>query len=394
MKIFGTIKRIFIIALLLAVIGGTVWFFKVTGGTQDIGLMGRIAKLVGFDRESSRVNAVILGVDKGGTRTDVIIFASYNPKNKKLNMISIPRDTRVPNSNDKKINSVFTKGQEELVVKDIEYLLNLPVDYYATINLSVFREIIDEIGGIPMNVPIDMKYYDPAQNFNININKGYQVLDGKKAEEFIRFRSGYPTADLGRIEAQHQFLSSAIEQMKKPQNIAKIPAIIKIASENINTNMQTKDMLRYLSDLPNINKDNIIMERVPGEAKYIDGLSYFVIDKEETQNMTDRIFYNEDDIEDTAVIDRNGKYKVEVFNGTNIPGFGSKIAEELREKGFNVVRVDNWDSNVKETKIFERNAKAEGVYIKNAIKIGKISAEYDKNSDADLSVVIGLDANR
>lgn len=390
----GILKKLMLAIILVAIIGGAVWFFQTTGGTENIGIMERIARLVGFGSENNRVNAIVLGTDEGGTRTDVIIFVSYNPKNKKLNMISIPRDTRVPNSNDKKINSVFTKGKEDLVIKDIEYLLNLPVDYYGTINLSAFRRIVDEIGGIPMNVPIDMKYNDPAQNFSISIDKGYQVLNGEKAEGFVRYRSGYPTADLGRIEAQHEFLNAAIAQIKKPQNLAKIPSIIGIISKNVRTNMSTKDMLKYLGDLPKLSKDNIVMERLPGEPKYINGLSYFVNDKEETKKMTDRIFYNEDDIEDTAVIDRNSKYRVEVFNGTNIPGFGSKIADKLKQKGFNVVRVDNWDSSVKETKIYERNGKAEGAYAKNALKVGQVSSDYDKGSDVDLSVILGLDANQ
>lgn len=341
-----------------------------------------------------QINGVILGTDEGGTRTDFIMFASYNPKVKKIKMISIPRDTRVPNSNDRKINSLYQKGKEELVVKDVEYLLNVPVEYYATVNLKVFRELVDEIGGIPMNVPMNMNYYDPWQNLSINISKGYQVLDGSKAEGFVRYRSGYATADLGRIEAQHEFINAAIAQLKKPENITKFPSLIKIVSNNVRTNMSAAEMLKYSGDISKINKESVIIERIPGEPKYISGISYFVHDKEKTQQMVDNMFTNQEEVEDSVALERNKTLKVEIFNGTNTPGLASKVSDNLKEKGFNVIRVDNWDSIVKETKIYERNRKAEGSYVKNVLKVGQISAEYSSSSDVDYTVILGLDYMR
>lgn len=341
-----------------------------------------------------QINGVILGTDEGGTRTDFIMFASYNPKVKKIKMISIPRDTRVPNSNDRKINSLYQKGKEELVVKDVEYLLNVPVEYYATVNLKVFRELVDEIGGIPMNVPMNMNYYDPWQNLSINISKGYQVLDGSKAEGFVRYRSGYATADLGRIEAQHEFINAAIAQLKKPENITKFPSLIKIVSNNVRTNMSAAEMLKYSGDISKINKESVIIERIPGEPKYISGISYFVHDKEKTQQMVDNMFTNQEEVEDSVALERNKTLKVEIFNGTNTPGLASKVSDNLKEKGFNVIRVDNWDSIVKETKIYEKSRKAEGSYVKNVLKVGQISAEYSSSSDVDYTVILGLDYMR
>lgn len=386
------IKLVAIFTIIGIVVLSTVFFsYQALKGDSPIAeQFEKITKL--FAKKPERVNALVLGTDEGGNRTDFIMFVSYNPANNKLNMISIPRDTRVPNSNDKKINSLYGKGKEDLVIKDVESILNLPIKYYAVVNLSGFRKIVDEVGGIPMNVPIDMKYYDPYQNLNIDIKKGYQVLNGSKAEGFVRYRSGYPTADLGRIEAQHEFINAAIAQILKPQNIPKFPSMTKTALNHVKTNMSTKEILSYLDDAMKIGKDDIIMERLPGEPKYISGGSYFIFNKEETQKMVERMFFNEEDIDDTSVIERNKNYKVEVFNGTGIPGLGTKVSEQLKQKGFNVIRIENADSNAKTTKIYERNRKAEGAYVKNVIRVGDISTEY-RDLDVDITVVVGQDIN-
>lgn len=383
-------KLVVLFTFILWTAAGAVYLsYKFLKG--DYNIPESIGKIISFAQKDKRINGVILGTDKSGLRTDFIMFVSYDPKNNRINMISIPRDTRVAYSVDKKINSLYLKGKEELVMKSIGEILGVPVEYYAVVHLEGFRKIIDKIGGIPMYVPTNMKYYDPYQNLNINISKGYQVLDGAKAEGFVRFRSGYPTGDLGRISAQQEFIKAAIEQFLKPQNIPRIPTIINIISEHVKTNMPTSKALTYVDDVVKIKKENIIIEKLPGEPRYIGGVSYFIYDPQETKQLVERMFYNE--VDEKAAIERNKKYKVEVYNGTNIPGLATKTAESLKQKGFNVVRVANNNYTVKETKIIERHRRAEGSYVKDVIKVGKVSAEYDGFSDVDITVIVGQDLN-
>lgn len=390
---YKLVAKFIIIFSLIGLVGGGIVYAGYKTLQGDSNFFKQIGRLIGLNKNPGRVNALLLGTDEGGNRTDFIMFMSYNPANNKLNMISIPRDTRVYDSNDKKINSVYTKGKEEAMVKEVENILNLPIDYYAVVNFSGFRKIVDQIGGIPVNVPMDMIYSDPYQNLNIDIRKGYQVLNGEKAEGFVRYRKGYATADLGRIEAQHEFINSAIAQFIKPQNITKLPSIISIILDNVKTNATAKDILSYIGDASKITSDDIISERLPGEPKYISGGSYYVYDKEKTKKMVETMFMNEEDVNDKEAIERNKNYKVEVFNGTNIPGLGTKVTQMLQQKGFNVIRTDNYGSLAGTTKIFERNRKVEGSYVKTVIKVGEVSADYDESSDVDLTVIVGEDIN-
>jgi nucleoside diphosphate kinase len=230
---------------------------------------------------------------------------------------------------------------------------------------------------------------------DININKGYQVLNGVKAEGFVRFRSGYPDADLGRIRAQQAFIKAAISQVLKPQNIAKLPSLAKTVTENIKTNMTLKDMLEYIGEVGNINKDNILMERLPGSAKNINGGSYYIYDKNKTDELVENIYYFQEELNEEAILERNKNIKLEVYNGTDIPGLGSNYAEQLKERGFNIIRVGNYvNTNVKKTMIIEKNRKYEGTFVKNVIKFGEIKAQYDEMSASDIIVVIGQDGNK
>ena len=112
-----------------------------------------------------------------------------------------------------------------------------------------------------------------------------QILDGDKAEQFLRFRSGYANADLGRVEAQRNFIKAFIETIISKKNITKLPAVIKIALENTKTNATTRELMKYVSEIKEINIDEIESITMPGEPKYINGLSYILADTEEARRI-------------------------------------------------------------------------------------------------------------
>lgn len=358
----------------------------------DYSIKKSLVKLGQHFGDKPTINGVVLGTDKSGLRTDTIMFVSYNPNKKKLNVISIPRDTYVPNSVDKKINSVYLKGKEEDVINTIEKIVNQPIEYYLVVKFDGFREIVDEMGGIPIDVPEAMNYHDPYQNLNININKGFQVLNGKDAEGFVRFRSGYANGDLGRIEAQQLFIKAAISHALKASTIPKIPSIINIAFENIKTNVPKGEALKYIDDIIKINKDSIKMERLPGEAKYINGLSYYVHDKQKTESMVESII--NDSLSEEEISKRNSNYNIEVLNGTNIPGLATKAADDLRKCGFKIENIDNSEDRTKKTKIIDRNSKKASKFVHEALDFGDILAEYNNQPNIDVTVIIGDDYNK
>ena len=141
---------------------------------------------------SKYINLLAMGLDESENRSDGIMLINFHPERGKVNVLSIARDTMVKFNNGKrsKINALIGIGGERKIIEKVEELTDMPVHYYLTINFEGFRKIIDLLDGIEIDVPFDMRYDDPYQNLHIGLNKGKQILDGKKAEQYLRYRKG------------------------------------------------------------------------------------------------------------------------------------------------------------------------------------------------------------
>ncbi len=223
-------------------------------------------------------NVLIVGVDADGMRADVIMLLNVNTEDKTMNLISIPRDTKVKvNGKTSKINGLFGKDNgEELITDAVRHITGLSINSYCKVTFEGLRNIFDILGGVRYNVPIDMDYDDPVQDLHIHLKAGEQTLDGAAVEGLLRFRSGYANADLGRIDTQQDFLKEAIKQKLSFKYIFKLPAIMKELNENFSTNLSTLDILTLAIDAYRSN--GISTYTLPGEAKYSGGVSYYVAD--------------------------------------------------------------------------------------------------------------------
>ena len=243
------------------------------------------------DVSKEKCNILILGTDKDGLRTDVMMLAQIDPINDKVVVMSIPRDTRVKyNGRWRKITEVHAVGYSsakgatkaeksvkgsEASIKIVKELTGVPIHYYAKVNFKAFSDCIDELGGVNFNVPQRMYYNDPAQDLYINLNKGMQHLDGDKAEQLVRFRM-YKTGDLKRIETQQNFLHAIVEQKLNAAIITKIPQIYNIVVGNMETPMGPEDFSKCGMEVLNIGKDKIMTVTFPGVPKDIAGGSYVI----------------------------------------------------------------------------------------------------------------------
>lgn len=245
---------------------------------------------------SGFVNVMILGLDKDETRTDTIMMAQYDRSAKSVKIIQIPRDTKIDTKrSDKKINSAFIQGKETELYNAINTIFGIKVDKYVQINTNAFRQIIDEIGGVKYDVPINMDYDDPTQNLHIHLKKGEQVLDGEKAEEFVRFREGnngggYPDGDLGRMKAQRDFIMVVVDKALSVGNIAKVPTYYKIFKDNVKTNLSAQQVTSLLTELLTIDKSNISFFDTPGTPKYINEISYVIVDTQAAHTLAQENF--------------------------------------------------------------------------------------------------------
>ena len=260
--------------------------------------------------KNERVNVLILGVDAKDSksaqkaRTDTMMLATFDIKEKKIDIISIPRDTRTVISGRKKkekINHAHAYGGVDLSVKTVKDFLSVPVNYYVKINYKGLSKIIDDLGGVEVDVPMDMKYYDPYAKppLKINLKKGRQILDSDKAMQFVRFRKGYKNQDLGRIGAQHAFLEALAKKMMQPQTILKLPTLVKTFKTYVQTDIPIFKMTSYAMSAKEINMEDIHMYTVPGEARMIDKISYYIPNMDKTQKMLDEIFKIKESKENT-----------------------------------------------------------------------------------------------
>ena len=224
-----------------------------------------------------------VGTDQVSGSTDTIMTATFDIINHIINIASIPRDTLVDVSwNVKKVNTLYSASGLDGLLDGISDLLGYKINCYAIIDLEAFERIIDAIGGVYYDVPVDMNYYDPTQDLRINISKGYQWLDGEHAVGVVRFRSGYPTADIGRIGTQQDFLKTVAKQMLQIGNITKINEFAKIFQDCVDTNLTFGNIVRFGEEFLKVDEDDIYFHMLPEDYNgSIRGLSYCFINIDE-----------------------------------------------------------------------------------------------------------------
>lgn len=251
--------------------------------------------------ESKRINFVLLGLE--GMRSDTMMFVSFDPDDKGLDIISIPRDTYYPRKGydgpgKKKINAAYgDHGATGVKVVVSDLLLDVPVDYYVTVTYKGAASIVNAIGGVPITIPPQgMRYTDIYDDppLYINFPPGPRVLNGVDAVKFLRYRkpdegSGAldRDGDLGRIKAQQEFIQSALRQAMKLGNL---PGFVSNSFKFVKTDMELQDMMRIASNAISLDLDKVSMTTLPGEPKYIQGLSYFFNDPAETREVLSKIY--------------------------------------------------------------------------------------------------------
>ena len=233
---------------------------------------------------------VVAGVDESETRTDVILLCQMSLSDNTVDVLQIPRDTKVNTKRfDKKINSAYgSKGKINTLMEEINSITGIKPEKYVVVTFDGFRRLIDAIGGVELDVPFRMQYNDPEQELVIDLQPGRQVLDGKKAEMFVRFRqnndgTGYADGDVGRIEKHKAFYRAVAQKLFSVGNVWNIPAILSVVSESVETDFTTDEIEMYIKRIPRFSIDGIRFHTLPGMGGYDkNGISYFFCNAEKT----------------------------------------------------------------------------------------------------------------
>jgi LCP family protein required for cell wall assembly len=233
-------------------------------------------------KDSKRVNILLFGntINNSKTKglTDTIMLGSFDPDSKKLDIISVPRDTYYEREGYSyggflKINSVMESEGVKVACESIQNVLQgVPINYYAIIDYDGVARIVDAIGGVPIDVPFNMYYTDKKQGLYIDLKKGKQRLDGEHAIQFLRYRKGYKEGDLGRVEAQQKFVKAAVKEAIG----LNLPKVAQTVVDNVDSDIDVRAMLYLASKVAGLASDDIKSHKLPGDSDYIGGLSFWV----------------------------------------------------------------------------------------------------------------------
>ena len=218
--------------------------------------------------EAEVCNFLLLGTDKAAGLSDVIMLVSVNLSNGSINFMQIPRDTYFEcGSTYKKLNGApQTLGSVKAFAESLGDAMGIKINYYLSLGLEAVQKMVDFVSGIEVDVPFDMDYEDKSQNLSIHLKAGKQTLDGKSAVEFLRYRAGYITGDLGRINAQKLFMNAFVKRIGEMGNPLALFNICRLVLSNSETNIKESDIFSLCLKYARVKGGSVSYMTAPGEA--------------------------------------------------------------------------------------------------------------------------------
>ena len=424
-----TLRKVLLTLLLIIIVIGIIFFIHVqkNGG----GLKGIVTTVIGSsaEKEKELQDIYLLVMGKSENMTDTIMVVKYSAKNQSASMLSIPRDTFTGDDEKRarasdKINSKYINGGAQDTLKEVNELTGLNIRYYLIVDTKALRDLVDAIGGVEFDVPIDMDYDDVTQALHIHVKKGLQLLNGEQAEGVVRFRhnnnyTSYPVSygdnDLGRMRTQREFLKILLKQLMKPANITKINNLLKIAQEEVETNIDWNTAKGYVPSLFGFNTNNLVTNALPGEAKYANGVAVFIANPIKTKELINTMFLQvvnnteqNEETTDTDTITTKNSTKNEITTSSTtlkpkssislqlINGTGSKkrfeaAKTQLKSQGYKIQGEAQTTPIDKTIIINRKDLNTEDVEaVKSLLGTGKIAVgkTSEKNS---ITILIGKD---
>ena len=366
----------------------------------------------GFRYQVSRpVTLLLMGLDEAMDidgaqpddlvgRTDTMLLARVDPESESINVMSIPRDTRVeiPGYGIDKINQANVEGGAELAAQTVSYNFNqVEIDRYVRVSTSAFREIVDLIGGVEVFVPKAMQYEDKTQGLVIDLEPGWQTLNGDEAEQFARFRQDN-LGDIGRVQRQQVLLKALRDRMINPKVITQLPQIVRILQRNIDTNLSTEEILALAGFGLQLERESFNMVMLPGRfsepTEY--RASYWIADTNNTDAVMQQFF----DTEPDALLATNdrprrsiSRLRIAVQNASREPFMGQAVVDHLRDEGFrNVYLVEDWPDFHHQTAIIAQRGDINGAdFVEAVLGTGKVVAASTGDLDSDITIRVGDD---
>jgi len=365
---------------------------------------------------SQPINILVMGIDQvpGVTedspnlfegRSDTLLLVRANPTNKTVSLLSIPRDTKVqiPGIGLAKINEANLYGGPKLVKNVLKYTLNnIEIDRYVRVSKEAFQELVEQLGGVEVFIPEPMFYIDNTQQLKIDLQAGWQTLNGEQAEQFARFREEV-YGDIGRVQRQQFLLKALQSRLTNMAVLTRWPQIIRVMHKYIDTNLSFEEMLALISFSLDLEQNNLKMVMLPGKPSYRNEYfaSYWIIDKAGRDRILEQYF--DIKLDKFNYEKKEQKYKnkilplenkIAVQNASSHPQAATKFAEYLRDQGFyNVYVVPNWSDQQYLTQVIVQRGYLESAeVIQDTLGFGNIEPTSTGEIGSDLTIRLGEDS--
>ena len=374
----------------------------------------------GFRYQVTRpVNILVMGVDLPDPaeqreedetlfsgRADTILLTRINPETGSVDLLSIPRDTQVdvPGEGIAKINYANQVGGPELVTETIQTNLGpVPVDRYVRVSTGALRELVDLLGGVEIQVPRRMVYTDETQGLYIDLEPGWQTLDGDQAEQFARFRAD-GNGDIGRVQRQQMLIKALRDRLTHPTVIPRLPQIMRVMLRYVDTNLTVEEVLALVNFAMEVEPDDLHMVMLPGRfsapEEYI--ASYWLLDTMATQQVMSQFFQVDeftrlslDEIALLSTVDDQSLVglPIAVQNASGEEDVAGEVAAYLRQEGFrNVYVIPDWFSQIPRTQVIAQwgDLGSAGT-VSSMLGLGRVVSDSTGDLQSELTIRVGRD---
>lgn len=244
-------------------------------------------------KQKKPLSILLLGIDTGADgrtdkgRSDTMIVATINPTTKKTTFVSIPRDTMAEmtasgETSIQKINSAYEIGGAKTAKKTVSKLLNIPINYYLTLNMGGLAKIVDAVGGVTVTSNLTFTFN------NITIKKGTHHLNGKQALSFARMRYDDPKGDYGRQLRQQQVIKAVTKKLLSLNGVANYQKILSVVQNNLQTDLSFSDMKGLAANYRSA-ATNMVSDQLQGQDAYINGSSYQIASTKEINRISKKL---------------------------------------------------------------------------------------------------------
>lgn len=372
---------------------------RLTELTRPVNVLFLGVKVLTSDVNNSASKTENLGyhalVNSFNGLSDTILMLRFNPETKKLNVLSIPRDTRtsVEGQGKTKINAANVEGGPALTAQALSELLNgVPIDRYVRINVQGVEKLVDALGGVSVYVPKDMKYQDDSQHLYINLKAGNHHLNGNQALQFLRFRHD-EHGDIGRIQRQQILMRALSEQALNPATLSRLPKILSVVQSHIDTNLTIEELVALVGFGVQTQRSNVQMLMLPGQfsepGQY--RASYWLPDSSRIAAMVSQHF-NVTSVNSQKAIDP-ADLSVAIQDSTGSDRAVQAMVNTLQELGYrNVYIAKPWSEPLKVTHIVAQQGDTDTAeVIRSVLNVGEVRVESTGNLRSDVTIQLGQD---